>query len=71
MAKKTRIKTRRKAERSKLEAAARFIERGGATGGGRIGTKKLRRSLEAHNIPMVQSLRKPAKSRKGRRREAS
>jgi hypothetical protein len=67
--KTVRLKRTRSAESQKIDLAEKYRRQGKATGGGRIGVKKARRSLEARNLPLQ---RKPAKTsakqRTGRRR---
>jgi hypothetical protein len=64
MVKKTRLKSRRKTEARKIDLAVNYEERGVATGGGRIGIKKVRRTLEARYIPTVQRVPTPSKKKK-------
>jgi hypothetical protein len=64
-----KLKKTRSAEKKKIDLAVKFQKEGKATGGGRIGPKKVRRSLEARNLPLQRKPAKPSnKQRAGRRR---
>jgi len=68
MAKTLRLKSSRKAETRKVDLAIKYARRGSATGGGRIGAKKLRRNIEARSVPMFQRPGAPRKKMKTGRR---
>jgi hypothetical protein len=63
------LKSTRSAEKRKIDLAVKYQAQGKATGGGRTRIKKIRRKLEARNLPLTHPVAKPSgKQRKGRRR---
>jgi hypothetical protein len=66
---KRRLKLTRLAEARKIDLAEKYSARGVATGGGRTGTKKIRRTLEARFVPIAERpAKRSKKAKKGRRR---
>jgi hypothetical protein len=67
--KTAKLKTTRTAERRKVDLAIKYRDEGKATGGGRTGVKKIRRGMEARNLPLQKHTPKPSgKQKTGRRR---
>jgi hypothetical protein len=64
-----KLKRTRTAETKKIDLAIKYRDQGKASGGGTVNPKRVRKGLEARNLPLTQAKPKPSgKSRSGRRR---
>jgi hypothetical protein len=64
-----KLKRSRAAEAKKIDLAEKYREQGKETGGGRMSIKKVRKTLEARNLPLTHRTPRPSgKQRSGRRR---
>jgi hypothetical protein len=64
-----KLKRTRSAENKKIDLAIKYQDQGKATGGGTVNLKRIRRKLEARNLPLAHATPKPSgKMRRGRHR---
>lgn len=64
-----KLKRTRTAENKKIDLAIKYRDEGKASGGGMVNPKRVRKTLEARNIPVTQAKPNPSgKARAGRRR---